>query len=127
MSVAFAGVTEVRAGGDDHAVAEQPLGARLRGLVPGNLDPEVHRRFAGCDTPALPVEYAEQDVALTAVRLTGPRDVRLVIAAYAESNQRFRDLLAAEADTPAWRDWFALALGDEPTTPTPAPTPEESV
>ncbi|MGV3733022.1 MAG: hypothetical protein ACO1N6_06445 [Microcella sp.] len=56
-----------------------------------------------------------------------PRDVRLVIAAYAESNQRFRDLLAAEADTPAWRDWFALALGDEPTTPTPAPTPEESV
>lgn len=95
---------------------------RVLGWLPG-ADERYRRRF----TEAWERHHrSARDGRVEPWRLP-PRDVRLVIAAYAESNQRFRDLLAAEADTPAWRDWFALALGDEPTTPVPAPTPEESV
>src|SRR5258706_15142683 len=75
--VPLAGIAEVRAGCDDHTVAEQPFGTRLRGRVPGNLDPEVHRRLAGGDAPALSVEYAEENVALAAGRAPWGLHVRL--------------------------------------------------
>ncbi len=56
-----------------------------------------------------------------------PRDTEHVAAAYAESNERFRALLGADADRPAWRAWFAAAAGafDSPTQP--VRTSEETV
>lgn len=56
-----------------------------------------------------------------------PRDIEHVIAAYAESNRRFRQMLGAEADTPAWRSWFAAALAEPASTPASAPESEETV
>lgn len=55
------------------------------------------------------------------------RDVEHVAAAYAESNRRFRALLGADADRPAWRGWFAIAAGTLEPPVRPTPTPEETV